>query len=283
VSLLRDPESNLAGSRFAFREDDEMDLGLKDKVALVSGGSAGMGYAIAAEFAAEGAKVMIVARREGPLAEAAAKIRDAGGTVAYVVADMTRREDVSKAVAAAKEAFGMPDIAVANVRPIHRYGLDDASDDDFRTAFDEMVLSQVYLARELIPSMKEKGWGRFLNISTVCAKEPHRWLNIILSSTGRPALLGLNKVLSNEFSGEGITINTILPGLIDTGVAQDVASKAQDRGIPEFVEPMPRIPTGRSGTVEEIAGMSVFLCSERASYITGQAIAVDGGWIRGLY
>src|SRR3546814_17293458 len=83
-----------------------------------------------------------------------------------------------------------------------------------------MVLSQVYLARELIPGMQQRGWGRLLNISTVCSKEPHRWLNIILSATGRTALLGLNKSISNEFCGDGITINKVLPGLIDTGVAE---------------------------------------------------------------
>ncbi len=260
-----------------------MDLGLKDKVALVSGGSAGMGYAIAAELAAEGARVVIAARREGPLQEAEGKIRAAGGTVASVVADMTKREDVSRAVQAATDAFGVPDIAVANVRPIHRYGLDDASDDDFRLAFDQMVLSQVYLARALIPAMQAKGWGRFINISSVCAKEPHRWLNVILSGTGRPALLGLNKSLSNEFAGNGITVNSILPGLIDTGVAEDVQNLAQDRGVPDLIEPMPRIPAQRRGTAEEIAGIAVFLCSDRAGYITGQAIAVDGGWLRGLY
>ncbi|MFN3387581.1 MAG: SDR family oxidoreductase [Allosphingosinicella sp.] len=260
-----------------------MDLGLRGKVALVSGASAGIGLAIAEGLAAEGAKVVLVARREGPLAEAAARIEAAGGTVAHASADMTRRDGVAHAVDAAKQAFGMPDIAIGNVRPINRYGLDDASDDDFRQAFDEMVMSQVHLARALIPSMQERGWGRFVNLATVCAKEPHRWLNIILSNTGRPALLGLNKTLSNEFSGHGITVNTVLPGLIDTGVSEEVTEKAKARGIPDLIEPQPRIPVGRPGQPEEVAAMCVFLCSRQASYITGQAIAVDGGWIRGLY
>jgi 3-oxoacyl-[acyl-carrier protein] reductase len=260
-----------------------MDFGLRDKVALVSGGSAGIGLAIAEALAAEGAKVLIVARREGPLAEAARRIEGAGGTVAWASADMTTRDGVGKAVAAAEAAFGTPDIAIGNVRPANRYGLDDASDEDFRQAFDEMVMSQVHLARALIPSMKARGWGRFVHIATVCAKEPHRWLNIILSNTGRPALLGLNKTLSNEFAGFGITVNTVLPGLIDTGVSEDVTEKAKERGIPDLIEPQPRIPVGRPGQAEEVAAMCAFLCSRQASYITGQAIAVDGGWIRGLY
>lgn len=261
-----------------------MDLGLKDKVALVSGGSAGMGYAIAAQLAAEGAKVTIAARRAEPLRDAALRISKLGGIVEHVCADMTKREDVARAVAAATSSFGSPpEIAIANIRPIHRYGLDDATDDDFRQSFDQTVLSQVHLARELIPAMRKKRWGRFVNISTVCAKEPHRWLNIILSNTNRPALLGLNKTLSNEFSGHGITVNTVLPGMIATGVAEDVAAIGRARGVPDFVEPMPRIPVGREGTADEVAALCVFLCSQQASYITGQAIAVDGGWVRSLY
>lgn len=260
-----------------------MDLGLADKVALVSGASNGIGLAIAEGLAAEGAKVMLVARREGPLREAAERIGDAGGTAAWVSADMTKRDGVRTAVAAAEAAFGMPQVAIGNVRPINRYGLDDASDEDFRQAFDEMVMSQVHLARALFPSMQAAGWGRLVHIATVCAKEPHRWLNIILSNTGRPALLGLNKTLSNEFAGDGITVNTILPGLIDTGVSEEVTKAAQARGVPELIEPQPRIPVGRAGTPEEVAATTVFLCSRQASYITGQAIAVDGGWIRGLY
>jgi 3-oxoacyl-[acyl-carrier protein] reductase len=260
-----------------------MDLDLTGKVALVSGASAGMGFAIASELAAEGAQVMLVARREAPLAAAAARIREAGGTVAGVSADMTTRDGVAKAVSAARDAFGTPAIAITNVRPINRYGLDDASDDEFRQAFDEMVMSQVYLARELAPAMKESGWGRFVNLASVCAKEPHRWHNIILSNTGRPAVLGLNKTLSNEFAGYGITVNTILPGLIDTGTVQQVYALAEARGVPPQIEPQPRIPVGRAGLADEVAAMCVFLCSTRAGYITGQAIAVDGGWIRGLF
>ena len=260
-----------------------MDLGLRGRVALVSGGSAGIGLAIAEALAAEGAKVMIVARREGPLVEAAARIEAAGRTVAWATADMTTRDGVTHAVGSAEAVFGTPDIAIGNVRPANRYGLDDASDEDFRTAFDEMVMSQVHLARALIPSMKARGWGRFVHIATVCAKEPHRWLNIILSNTGRPALLGLNKSLSNEFAGFGITVNTVLPGLIDTGVSEDVTEKAKQRGIPDLIEPQPRIPVGRPGQPGEVAAMCAFLCSRQAAYITGQAIAVDGGWIRGLY
>ena len=261
-----------------------MDLGLAGKVALVSGASNGIGLAIAQGFAAEGAKVMLVARREGPLIDAAEGIKAAGGTAAWTSADMTTREGVFGAVAAAQEAFGAaPLVAVGNVRPINRYGLDDATDEDFRQAFDEMVMSQVHLARALFPAMQAAGWGRLVHIATVCAKEPHRWLNIILSNTGRPALLGLNKTLSNEFAGHGITVNTILPGLIDTGVSEEVTKAAQARGVPELIEPQPRIPVGRAGTPEEVAATTVFLCSRQASYITGQAIAVDGGWIRGLY
>lgn len=260
-----------------------MDLGLKGKVALVSGASAGMGLATARELAAEGARVVLVARREAPLEAAVTSIRQVGGEAIWVSADMTLPADVTRSIDAARAAFGMPDIAISNVIPIHRYGLDDASDEDFRLAFDQIVMSQVYLARQLIPSMREKGWGRLINISTVAVKEPHRWLNLILSTTGRVGAMGMNKVLANENAEFGITVNSLLPGLIDTGVAEAVASGTSERAAPELIEPMPRIPLGRPGTPEEVAGMCVFLASERASYITGQAIAVDGGWLKGLY
>jgi len=259
-----------------------MDLGLRGKIALVSGGSAGLGFATARGLAAEGARVMLVARREEQLAAAAATIAAEGGEVSTVSADMTTKAGVEKAVELTDRTFAAsPNIAICNVTPTRRFSFDDASDDDFRLAGD--VMAQVYLARAVLPSMKANGWGRLLSISTVAVKEPHRHHNAILVNTFRPGQLGLNKSLSNEFSQFGITVNTVLPGLIDTGTAEAAAREAAARGVAELVEPMPRIPAGRAGRPEELAAMCVFLCSERASYITGQAVAVDGGWLKGLY
>jgi 3-oxoacyl-[acyl-carrier protein] reductase len=129
--------------------------------------------------------------------------------------------------------------------------------------------------------MREKQWGRIVNIGSVCMKEPHRFYPLISSNTGRAAVLGLNRTLANEFAPHGVTVNTIAPGQIDTGRLGSVDSAAASRGVSR-VEPTPSIMLGRQGTPEEIAGICAFLCSARASYITGQTIAVDGGWTRGL-
>lgn len=259
-----------------------MDLGLQGRVALVSGGSAGMGRAIALELAGEGVSVMLAARREAPLRAVAAEIAQAGGRAAWISADMAAEADVKHAVAATRAVFGDPDIVIMNVRSVVRYGFDNASGEDFRDSNEQVVLSMVHLARETIPAMKAKKWGRFVNLGSVCAKEPHRFFSIVLSNTYRVAAVGLARTLSNELAPFGITVNTIAPGSIDTGLNQAIHAGGIDAGL-DYREPEPRIQMERAGTPEEISAMAVFLCSTRASYITGQVIAVDGGWTRGLF
>lgn len=258
-----------------------MDLGLQGKIALVSGGSAGMGRAIARELAAEGAHVMIAARREAPLRETVEEIAAAGGSAASVSADMSDAADVRRAVAETRVRFGDPDIVIWNVRSILRYSFEDAAADDFRQSNEQVILSMVHLAKETVPAMQAKGWGRFINIGSVCMKEPHRFFNMVLSNTYRVASAGLVRTLSNELAPHGITVNTIAPGSIDTGLNDQVMSGTDTPR--ERREDPPRIQMGRAGAPEEISGLALFLCSSRASYITGQTIAVDGGWTRGLF
>jgi 3-oxoacyl-[acyl-carrier protein] reductase len=259
-----------------------MDLGLAGRVALVSGGSAGMGRAIAKELAGEGVSVMLAARRAEPLRAVAGEIAGAGGRAAWVSADMAREEEVKRAVAETRATFGDPDIVIWNVRSVVRYGFDNASTDDFRESNEQVILSMAHLARETIPAMKDRKWGRFVNLGSVCAKEPHRFFSIVLSNTYRVAALGLARTLSNELAPFGITVNTIAPGSIDTGLNQAIHAGGLEAGQ-QHREPEPRIQMERAGTPEEISAMAVFLCSARASYITGQVIAVDGGWTRGLF
>ncbi|CAK7221952.1 hypothetical protein SBRCBS47491_004705 [Sporothrix bragantina] len=268
-----------------------MKLFLEDKVVLVSGGSSGIGRAIAREFAAEGASVMITARRVGPLEETVKELTaispDATVTnttkANYVVADMTREEDVKTAVAKTKEVFGsVPDVVICNVRSLIKLGFDEASAKDFRTSSDQCVVSVVHLAKVVLPSWREKKWGRFINLGSVCTLEPHRWHHIVLGNTFRLAAVGLMRSLSNEYAHMGsITFNTIAIGLVDTGVSEKITSDGEQQGQTQ-AEPQPPISMRRSGRPEEIAAHVVFLSSDRASYITGQNVVVDGGWTRGL-
>ncbi|CAH0035456.1 unnamed protein product [Clonostachys rhizophaga] len=243
-----------------------MKLGLEDKVVLISGGSSGIGKAIASEFAAEGARVMITARRIGPLEETVTELNDIGGRASYVAADMTNEDDVKKAVAKTQEVFGSaPDVVVCNVRSLIKIGFDEASADDFRTSSEQCVLSVVHLAKAVLPTWKEKKWGRFINLGSVSTLEPHRWHHIVLGNTFRLAAVGLMRSLSNEFASFGITFNTIAIGLIDTGVSEKIVSESEEMDLQQ-AEPQPQISMKRPGKVEEIAAQVVFLASERASY-----------------
>ncbi len=262
-----------------------MDLGLKGKVALVAGASQGMGKAIALGFAREGAKVSIGARSEPQLKEAAEMIRrESGGEALPVVADMTRLEDIQRFVARTVEQFGRLDIVVTNAGGPPPGEFMKFTDEDWEKAFHLSFMSALRLTREAVPHMRKVGGGRVINITSYAVKEPIPGL--VLSNAIRSGVIGLAKTLSRELAKDGIIINTVCPGRIDTDRARKL-NQARAERLKRPVEEINRemaaeIPLGRYGRAEEAADLVVFLGSERASYITGTTIQVDGGLVRGI-
>jgi 3-oxoacyl-[acyl-carrier protein] reductase len=256
-----------------------MDMGIRGKAALVTAASKGMGKATAMGLAAEGARVLMCARTEADIKAAADDVRAKTGVeVIGMVADVTKKEDVERLVKRAEEAFGGVDILVANAGGPPRGDLDQMTDEQWYGAFETTVLFVVRLIRGVVPSMKKKNWGRILTIQSVSVKQPVPGL--LLSNAVRPGTAGLVKTLSEELGKHNITINVVCPGKILTdrllgGVKQSGLSRD------DFVTKAGQdVPLGRVGTAEEFANVMVFLASERASYVTGTAIQVDGGLIR---
>lgn len=261
-----------------------MDLGLRNKVALVSGGSKGMGRAAAEELAREGARVLVVARGQEAIDETVAAIRAAGGIAEGLSSDMTSQTGIANAIEQCKQRLGGgPDIAVANVYGTARLNFDTATEQDYREGYDLLVMSAMFLAKAVTPEMKRRGWGRIVTIGSFCVKKPHWQIPLIVDNVTRAAAAALSKSLSNELGQYGITVNTIAPGFIGTEMAlawMDEMAREQGQDPATASAALDRtIPVGRKGTSEEIGAAVAFLCSERASYITGQLIMVDGGLV----
>jgi 3-oxoacyl-[acyl-carrier protein] reductase len=258
-----------------------MDLGLKGKVALVTGASKGMGRACALGLAAEGARVAMCARNEGDLKTAVDEVKAATkADVVGVAADVTKAEQVRSLVARVKEVLGSPDILIANCGGPPRGYFDEFGDDAWLGAVEVSLMSTVRLVREVLPGMRAKRWGRILTIQSVSVKQPLP--ELLLSNAVRPGVAGMMKTLALQLGKENILVNTLCPGKILTdrllgGMKQSGLSREQ-----YLAQQGQDIPMGRVGTAEEFANVAVFLASERASYVTGVSIQVDGGLVRGL-
>ncbi|MHB0858543.1 MAG: SDR family oxidoreductase [Anaerolineae bacterium] len=262
-----------------------MDLYLKDKVALVAASSRGLGKAVAMELAREGAALALSARGADTLQTTAEEIRQATGSrVLAVPADVSTREGVATIAAAALEAFSRVDILVNNAGGPKPGRFTDVSDEDWLAAVNLNLMSAVRLIQHVLPGMRERRWGRIIQIASVSVKQPMP--NLILSNAVRSAVVAMAKTLSGQVAAEGITVNNVCPGyhLTDRmrNLAQDTA-KTEGRSPQDVIDAWEAdIPARRLGRPEELAALVAFLASERAAYITGATIQVDGGAVRGL-
>jgi 3-oxoacyl-[acyl-carrier protein] reductase len=257
-----------------------MDLGLKDKAVLVMASSAGLGKAAALEFSREGANVMLFSQSEAKLKAAQAEIKAAAGKEpAYTIGDITKAGDIATAVANTVAAFGPVFALVNNSGGPPAGSFDSFADDAWQKAYELNLLAYVRTIREVLPSMRQLGKGRIVNYTSSSVKQVLE--NLILSNTFRMGVVGLSKTLSQELGKDNILVNVIGPGRIGTDrIAYLDKVRADKAGITvEQVQEnaIKGIPLGRYGTPEEYAKLTVFLCSEANSYITGQTMLVDGG------
>ena len=261
-----------------------MDLGLKDRVAIVAAGSKGLGRAVALELAAEGAAVVICARGKAALDSTCDAIRARGGRTHGVVADVAVPEEIQRVVSEARRAFGPVDILVTNSGGPRAGRFEQLSPEDWEAATRILLTSAVTFTRSVLPAMRERRWGRVLNITSIAAKQPVDGL--MLSNSLRSAVTAFARTLANEVAAEGVTVNNLMPGYTRTERVVDLAAHmaTAEGTTPEAVTARweAEIPMRRIGEPGEFAALAAFLASERASYITGQSIAVDGGWIRSV-
>ena len=262
-----------------------MDLGLQGKAALICGSSQGIGLAIAKALAAEGADIAINSRSPGKLAMLSQEIAEATGVrVTAIPADLSDPNAIDDVVDAAKAALGKVDILVTNTGGPPSGPFEDHDAKVWRNAIAQNFESVVNLVREALPAMKERGWGRIINVTSISVKQPVAGL--ILSNSIRAGVTGFAKTIANEAGPFGVTVNNILPGFTRTERLGELATAIAGRtgATPESVYATweEEVPMGRLADPAELGALAAFLASEQASYITGQSIAVDGGWIKGL-
>lgn len=262
-----------------------MDLGLQNKVALVAAASRGLGRAVAEELASEGASVVVCGRETKTITEAAVAIAGKTGAQTLAVnADVSVPAEVESLITNALERFGRIDILVTNAGGPPAGRFESLTTTEWEAATQLTLFSAINLARQVLPGMKERRWGRILNITSIAVKQPVE--NLMLSNSLRAAVTGFARTLANEVAADGITVNNILPGYTRTERVEELAlMMAVRQGITaeDFKAKWEQeIPMKRLGEPAEFAALAAFLVSERASYITGTSIQVDGGWIRSL-
>jgi 3-oxoacyl-[acyl-carrier protein] reductase len=263
-----------------------MDLGLRDRVAIVAASSRGLGKACAFELAREGAKVVVCARHANSLAVAAQEIQAAtGADVSYIEVDLTEPAQILHLADETLRRYGRIDILVTNNGgPAPGY-FDDFDDEAWLTAHWLTLMSAVRLIRAVLPAMRVQQWGRIVNITSITVKQPID--DLLLSNVYRPGVIGLAKTLSTQLAAEGITVNNVAPSYTRTERVLEIdraRARQEGRTVEEIAaEKAARYPMKRMAEPEELAALVAFLASERASYITGATISVDGGYAKGLF
>jgi 3-oxoacyl-[acyl-carrier protein] reductase len=267
-----------------------MDLGLRGRGCVVTGASRGIGRETARLLCAEGARVLLVGRDEERLAAAAEEAANAGGEsgaeAATLALDVTEEDAGARLLAAAEERFGALDVLVNNAGAAQWRDLDDVPDEDWRMQYELNVMAPLRAMRAATPSMAARGWGRVVNVCSTAGKRPSAAMPDY--SVAKAAELSLSRLFADRHAGDGVLVNAICPGPVETEMWMDEGglldqskqmSGAQSREE-ALAEAGSKRPIGRLANAEEIAGAIVFLCSERASYVSGAAWSVDGGTVQ---
>ncbi|HEX37705.1 MAG TPA: SDR family oxidoreductase [Candidatus Cloacimonetes bacterium] len=263
-----------------------MDLGIKDKIAFITAASKGLGKAVAMQLAREEVQVIICARNEDDLIKAKADIEyHSGSEIMTLKVDVTKSEQVHNAVITILKEFGGIDILVCNAGGPPAGMFEDFTPDDYREAVELNLMSTINLCYEVIPYMKKNTWGRIINITSVSVKQPID--NLILSNTSRTGVIGFTKSLSNQVAKYGITVNAVCPSYTKTQRVENLAHAFEESGkgsMTDFYKNIENtIPMRRIGTPEEFASAVAYLASQQADYITGVALQIDGGFVKGLF
>lgn len=265
-----------------------MDYGIKDKAALIVGGSKGMGFEVAKMLAAEGCRLAVLARTKKDVDAAVEALRADGGEAVGVCADVSQEQQIEDAVRQVSDEIGAPLIVIGQA--IYQRPGDFADINDlnlYRESFEAYTMSQIFLLKAVLPAMQEAGWGRFVHIGSATAKEPAGYIHHVVANATRPSTIGLLKTVSDEYARYGITVNTVAPGWIETDnaiayIERNIGVATEDQRR-KFMLGEAKVPAARMGKPHEIASLIAYLCSEAAGYITGAWIEVDGGLHRSAF